>query len=382
MGDFNPLRLTIARKRRRLSSKALADLIGSSPVTISRLENGNNEPEDQTLDALAKALRFPREFFTAGDCDELKTEAASFRSLTAMTARERDAALSAGALAYLLADWVGQRFNLPEPALPDLSFEANPEAAAHTVREQWGLGQQPVSDMVKLLESKGVRVFSLSENTKNVDAFSCWRDATPYVFLNTFKSTEHSRFDAAHELGHLVLHRHGGPQQDDGDPERQDGGIQNPRQAEADANRFASCFLMPTDDISSRVRGVTGLDDLVRAKKRWGVSVAALAYRLNKMGRLTEWQYRNFCIEMNRRGYRTDEPDTLPPERSVVWQKVLGALWHERITKAEIAKELCLPVSELENLVFGLTGAPDPVSRQERPNLRLVEKTPTVSDAL
>lgn len=363
MGAFNPLRLTIARKRRRLSSKALADLIGSSPVTISRLENGNNEPEDQTLDAIAKALEFPRAFFTGGDCDELKTEAASFRSLTAMSARERDAALSAGALAYLFSDWVAQRFNLPEPALPDTSFEADPEAAAHMIRQQWGLGQQPVSDMVKLLESKGVRVFSLSENTKNVDAFSCWRDSTPYVFLNTFKSTEHSRFDAAHELGHLLLHKHGGPHQG--------------RETETEANRFASCFLMPTEDVASRVRGVTALDELVKAKKRWGVSVAALAYRLNKMSRLTEWQYRGFCIEMNRRGYRTQEPDTLPPERSLVWQKVLSTLWNERVTKEHIAAELYLPAAELENLLFGLTGAPDPVSRKAKPILRLVARERT-----
>src|SRR3546814_6566541 len=50
------------------------------------------------------------------------------------------------------------------------------------------------------------------EDTKNVDAFSCWRNGQPFVFLNTFKSAERSRFDAAHELAHLVLHRHGGPQ--------------------------------------------------------------------------------------------------------------------------------------------------------------------------
>jgi Zn-dependent peptidase ImmA (M78 family)/transcriptional regulator with XRE-family HTH domain len=375
VGAFNPVRLTIARKRQRLSSKALADKIGSSPVTVSRWENGYHEPEGNTLDALAKALEFPREFFVGGDCEELKTEAASFRSLTSMTAKERDAALSAGALAYLLSDWVAQRFNLPEPALPDLSFVADPEAAAHTVRQQWGIGQMPISNMVKLLESKGVRVFSLAENNRNVDAFSCWRDSIPYIFLNTFKSTEHSRFDAAHELGHLVLHKHGGPQQGDGDPNTEDGGIQNARLAEAEANRFASCFLMPTEDVASRVRGVTGLDELVRAKKRWGVSVAALAYRLNKMGRLTEWQYRGFCIEMNRRGYRTQEPETLPPERSVVWQKVLGTLWNERITKENIANELCLPVSELENLLFGLTGAPDPALRPDKPMLHLVENS-------
>jgi len=359
MGAFNPLRLTIARKRRRLSSKALADLIGSSPITISRLENGNNEPEEQTLDAIAKALEFPRAFFTGGDCEPLETEAASFRSLTAMSAKERDAALSAGALAYLFSDWVGERFNLPEPALPDMSFEGNAEAAAHTARQQWGLGQQPISNMVKLLESKGVRVFSLSENTRNVDAFSCWRDTTPYVFLNTFKSTEHSRFDAAHELGHLLLHRHGGPHQG--------------REAEIEANRFASCFLMPTDDLTSRVGGVTALNDLVKAKKRWGVSVAALAYRLSKLNRLTEWQYRGFCIEINRRGYRTQEPNSLPPELSLVWQKVLSALWNERITKAHIAAELHLPSAELENLLFGLTGAQDQISQQGKPTLKLVE---------
>lgn len=373
-GSFNPLRLTIARKRRRLSSKALADAIGISPVTISRLENGYHDPEEQTLNALVRVLEFPRKFFTGGECEELKTEAASFRSLTSMTAKERDAALSAGALAYLFSDWVSQRFNLPEPELPDLSL-VDPEAAALTLRQQWGIGQLPISNMIKLLESKGVRVFSLAENNRNVDAFSCWRDAVPYVFLNTFKSTEHSRFDAAHELGHLVLHKHGGPQQGDGDPDREDGGIQNVRLAEAEANRFASCFLMPTQDIASRVRGVTGLDELVRAKKRWGVSVAALAYRLNKMSRLTEWQYRSFCIEMNRRGYRTKEPDTLPPERSVIWQKVLGVLWNERVTKEQIADDLCLPVEELENLLFGLIGATEPIPRQQKPALRLVEKS-------
>ena len=354
----------------------LADKIGVSPVTISRLENGNNEPEEQTVDALACALEFPRMFFMGGDCDELKREAASFRSLTGMTAKERDAALAAGALAYLLSDWIDQRFNLPEPALTNLSDVTDPEAAAQTLRQQWGLGQIPISNMVKLLESKGVRVFSLAENTKNVDAFSCWRDAKPYVFLNTFKSTEHSRFDAAHELGHLVLHRHGGPQQGHEQPDEADDGVNNNnnnRQAEAEANRFASCFLMPTEDVASRVRGVTALDELVNAKKRWGVSVAALAYRLHKMRRLTEWQYRTFCIEMNRRGYRTKEPDSLPPERSVVWQKVMSTLWSERITKEQIATELSLPPAELENLLFGLTGAPEPVARQDKPTLRLVE---------
>src|ERR1700742_2303507 len=148
--------------------------------------------------------------------------------------------------------------------------------------------------MIKLLESKGVRVFSLAENTKTVDAFSSWRNEIPYIFLNTFKSAERSRMDAAHELGHLVLHKHGGPRQG--------------RDAEAEANSFASSFLMPQADVRSRLPFVAKLDDLVVAKKRWGVSVAALAYRLHKLGVLSAWQYRTFCIQINQRGFATKEP--------------------------------------------------------------------------
>jgi transcriptional regulator with XRE-family HTH domain len=95
---FNPKRLSLARKRRRLSSKALAELIGMSPVTVTRLEKAINEPESETVDLLAKKLGFPREFFFGGDVDDVGQEAASFRSLTSMTARERDAALASGSL--------------------------------------------------------------------------------------------------------------------------------------------------------------------------------------------------------------------------------------------------------------------------------------------
>lgn len=342
MSAFNAERLVLARRRRRHSAKTLADLVGVTPVTLSRWENSKTEPEIDVVDKLAAALNFPPAFFYGNSCATPDTETASFRSLKAMSASEREAALAAGAFAYLLADWIADRFDLPEHDLLDLSAESDPEAAAGALRQHWGLGLAPVPDMVRLLEAKGVKLFTLAENTKNVDAFSCWRDETPFAFLNTFKSTEHSRFDAAHELGHLVMHKHGGP-----------GG----RDAEHEANRFASAFLMPADDVRARVRQVYSLSDLIPAKKRWGVSVAALAYRLNKLGILSEWQYRGFCIEMSRLGYRTAEPDGLPPEQSQLWQKVFRSLWADRITRDDIARDLALPATEIDNLVFGLTGS-------------------------
>ncbi|WP_454619026.1 helix-turn-helix domain-containing protein [Bradyrhizobium cenepequi] len=355
---FNPQRLSLARKRRRLSSKGFAELIGMSPVTVTRLESGNNEPDPTTIDLISKKLKFPKEFFYGGDIDDLERGAASFRSLSSMTARERDAALASGSLAYLLSDYVAERFNLPEPKLIDLSHERDPAAAARTIRQAWALGEQPISSMIKLLESKGVRVFSLAENTKNVDAFSCWRNGVPYVFLNTFKSAERSRLDAAHELAHLVLHKHGGPQG---------------RDAELEANSFASSFLMPKADVLSRIPFVGRLDDVVAAKRRWGVSTAALAYRLHKLGVLSDWQYRTFCIQINQRGYRTAEPNGLPREESVLWKKVFTELWTDRISKSQVAAQLHLPADELENLVFGLTSDVAPPERAKgRPSLKAV----------
>jgi Zn-dependent peptidase ImmA (M78 family)/DNA-binding XRE family transcriptional regulator len=360
---LTPSRLTIARKRRRLTIKALAEGAGLSPTTLGRMERGLVEPGPGTLAALAEVLGFPIAFFSGADIDELPREAASFRSLTAMTARERDAALAAGALAALFSDWVGERFELPATDLPALTHGVNPWSAARELRQYWGLGEKPLGSLLRLLEAKGVRVFSLAENTRNVDAFSCWRDGVPYVFLNTVKSAEHSRFDAAHELGHLLLHRHGGPAQDG-------------RAVEVEANGFAAAFLMPEFDVVATIATVTALDRLVQAKRRWGVSVAALNYRLHQLGLLSDAQYRTFCIQINRRGYRTGEPNGLPREESIVWKTIFRELWAEGIVLDQVARSLHIPPAELDNLVRGLIGPPPglpPAARKQgRPVLKLV----------
>lgn len=313
---------------------------------------GLQQPDRSTINALVTVLDYPESFFELDDPKTISTEAASFRSLSSMSAKERDAALSAGTLAFEFVDWVSREFDLPQLEL-DLGspHETDPSTAARLLRTRWGLGEKPIGSMLKLLESKGIRVFSLAEDTKNVDAFSCWRDGEAFIFLNTFKTAEHSRFDAAHELGHLVLHRHGGP-----------GG----RTAETEANQFASAFLMPKTDVLATIPFVSSAAQIIRMKRRWGVSAVALAYRLNKMGLMTEWQY----IQINRR-YRTDEPDPLPHEQSAVWQQVLKELWRDGISRAEIARQIQIPEQELANLMFGLTGELTAVKR-DHPNLRLV----------
>ena len=230
----------------------------------------------------------------------------------------------------------------------DLSSEPDPEAAARSLRQAWGIGERPIGNMVGLLETHGVRVFSLSENTASVDAFSFWRDDKPFVFLNNFKSAERSIFDAGHELGHLVMHRHAGP-----NPERIES---DERAAEREANMFSSAFLMPANDVRSRVPRFIDADSVIRMKARWRVSAVAMASRLHQLRIVSEWQYKTLCIELGKRGYRSGEPVGIERETSIVWKKILSQLWSERVSKNEIARDLHIPLDELEGLIWELSG--------------------------
>ena len=334
---FNHKRLVLARKRRKLTAKRLAECAKVSAVTITRLEKGENQPDDSTVLRLSDALSYPVGFFFGDDPEPINIDAVSFRSMSKMTARDRDAAITAGVLSIELNDWVEERFSLPMVQLLDLSYETQIEAAARSLRQHWGLGERPIGSMIRLLEAHGVRVFALSENTASVDAFSFWKDDKPFIFINNFKTPERSIFDAAHELGHLVLHKHGGPTPS--------------RSAEREADSFASAFLMPRNDIRSRMPNRISTAVILKAKSRWRVSAMAMAYRLHALQLLTDWQYKSICIELGKRGFRSGEPGGIERDESVIWKKVFSQLWIDRTTKTEIAEALNIPLDELEGLI-------------------------------
>lgn len=339
---FNAERLKIARQRRKLSGKALAELSETTAVTISKIENGH-QPEEYTVNKICSALKYPTKFFFMESADILDADTVSFRSLKKMSSAERDASLAAGALGIEIYNWIESKFNLPAPDLIDLSKEReNPETAARLLRQHWGLGEKPIGNVLKLLESRGIRVLSLSENTTNVDAYSFWRNDRPYIFLNQEKSAERSIFDSAHELAHLVLHHHAGAKTD--------------RNAESQADQFASAFLMPSGDVINAASHVFSVRQIIAQKGRWKVSAMALAYRMHRLGMLSEWNYRNICIDLGQLGYRSSEPEGVVRETSTVLAKVLAAMWTRKLTKGDIASDLGIPMEEIESLIFRLTG--------------------------
>lgn len=351
----SPERVELVRLRLGLTKSGFAKALGVDRKTIQRFEAGTHELSPKLLASLEALSGYSKDFFYGEPLEFPEPDAVSFRSLRSLTATTRNAALAAGALAFELDDWIDKHFELPVHSLPHL-HNFPPEDAALALRAQWGVGERPIGNMINMLESHGVRVFSLSEETRHLDAYSFWRNEKPYVFLNTMKTPEHSRFDCAHELGHLVLHKHGGP---------------GHRSAEEEANTFASTFLMPPNDLLAHIPIVNRLSDLITAKKRWRVSVAALAYTLNKHRVISDWHYRGYCIELNKYG-RENEPQGIEPETSQVWQKILTALWQEGISTSHIAKDLHVPEREVRNLLFGIAATTGLPKKNSSGGLRIV----------
>lgn len=360
---FNMGRFDLARQRRGLTKRELAHRLEVTDRTVSNWYN-NQQVDEKNLEKAAEILDFPINFFYGREVEKIQVESVSFRALTKMTARKRDMAISQTILAEMISDWIDQNFDLPLPNVPDLhelrsdfstatigsldETDENdvryyleysyPEACADTVRKAWGLGEQPIPNLIALLESKGIRVFSLTDEAQDVDACCRWTSGRPFIFLNTSRTAERCRFDLAHELGHLVMHKHG---------------IIEGIHVEQEANAFASAFLMPRRSLLADPLRIPSLKSILSKKVIWQVSAAALTYRYNKLGIITDWNATSIYKQLAQRG-RNNEPNPLPHESSLLLDKVFQALVQENFDFSKLTNDLCLNLVEVNNLTFNL----------------------------
>jgi Zn-dependent peptidase ImmA (M78 family) len=243
-----------------------------------------------------------------------------------------------------LRAWIDAHYETPAVDVPTLHKYVGTEAAASAadvVRAKWGLGEAPVGNMVHLLELHGVAVFSAKTQKGSLDAFSFRYGSCPYVLLSTAKSAERGRFDAAHELGHLVLHS---------EAIRATG-----LEAEREADAFASAFLMPAADIRTHVPMNLSLDQILKKKRRWRVAAIALAYRLHELALLSDWLYHTTCVNLSRLGYRSDEPDGIEREASRLLGKVMSDLWTTSGGFEDLCRQLAVEPHDVNDLVFQLS---------------------------
>lgn len=207
---FQGARLRMARELAGLSQAHLAGQVVVSAAAVSQFESGAARPSPETLHVLSVTLDVPVEFFHQ---PLVETHEGFFRSLRRTAVADRRRARAVAHVAHDLAVHAAAAGQFPSGAVPQIrvnSLDAageEIERIAGQVREEWKLPPGPIGNVVDLLEHHGVVVIRLPLGSTDVDAFSLPFNDHPVVVLGTDKNDRaRSRFDAAHELGHLVLH--------------------------------------------------------------------------------------------------------------------------------------------------------------------------------
>lgn len=201
------------------------------------------------------------------------------------------------------------------------------EDVADQTRKAWGLGNGPISDVTLLLENNGVIISKVTLGTIYMDGFSGWDVAsnTPYIILGDDKgSAVRSRFDVAHELGHLILHRNLSPEC-----------IHNPvnnKLIESQAYSFAKAFLLPANIFAEDLY-VVSLDSLRALKIKWLVSIGAMLYRAQDLELTSGKQAKSLWVNYTRRGWKLKEPldDELVPEYPRLLRRAFELIIKKRV---------------------------------------------------
>lgn len=346
---FNPECLTIAREFRGYRKSELASRINVTPSAVTQFENGLAKPNVETLARISMALGFPISFFgNDAAWRSIPTDRCHFRSLKSTAQKHRRRLIAAGAVMERVIAHVDGFVEMPEEqlsrsqhTLTEHSLDEIEETAVQ-VRRDWGLGLGPIPNVVQLLESKGVFVIQLLNDCRDVDAFSFWESGRPYIFLSTEKGVaSRNRFNAVHELGHLLLHG--------------DMCLPGDRTQEKEAHAFAAAFLLPADTFGRECPRRLVWPHFLELKRRWSVSLAAMLHRAHDLCLLSDATYRRASVQLAQKGWRFSEPDEPGLEIPELLANALQLLEGDGHSLRGIADHMGLAENMLRDLVFADT---------------------------
>ncbi|WP_337996643.1 XRE family transcriptional regulator [Oleispirillum naphthae] len=348
---FQSERLTEAREARAITKVALAQLVGRASSTLSNWESGRQTPDPEALEDLARALNVSKAFFLKPPSRH-GVNPIFFRSLVSATASYRK---RCGARLHWMQDisitiqeWVDlPLLNIPNLELPHFKGLRTDdiEAAADACRKHWRLGCGPISDVILAMENAGIVVAYDEVESEALDGMSAWSelDGRPYVLLASDKKTcVRSRFDAAHELAHLILHRNIDSVEF----------ATNLKLIETQAHRFASAFLMPSDSFPAEIPVLT-LDGILALKERWKVSLGAMVYRCKDLEIITDEHASRLFKARSARGWRRREPldDTLEQEATRLLSRSIKLIIEDAgVSIATLLDAIRLPAHDVEVL--------------------------------
>jgi Zn-dependent peptidase ImmA (M78 family)/transcriptional regulator with XRE-family HTH domain len=312
---FNTMMFTTVKDAAGLTQIEIAQHAGVSQATVSKIENGFEEPSRTFLESVAEIAGVPVEIFDSNDDLLLPPTLFDIFHKKRLTLPQKPLK-KANASAQLTRMEVGRllrSFEVPvQLPFPSLSLDEHESAeeVASLVRAMWRVPVGPMPNLVAAVEATGTPVLIADLGHEKLGAMSL--PGAGYgghiILLNGSLPASAQRFALAHEVGHLVMHE----------------GVASPLM-EKEADAFASGILMPASEIRSRLRNVR-FRDLGALKAYWRVSLAALIFRANALGVITERHYRTLNMELNGLpNGRKREPGEFPREEPQLIRNVIEA---------------------------------------------------------
>jgi len=348
MSQFFGQRLRQARLLNLMTQAELAATVGVTRQYIHALEIGDKAPTRELVLALCLPLNVATGFFSEANTTEIKEEQCHFRSRKTTTLTNRQQFIAHGTLFNVLVEHLEADLGFPKVDIPhfDISHASDTdeaiEEAAEKVRKHWALGEGPITNMCRVLEGKaGAVITQFPGISEKVDALSV-SAARPVVVLNPEeRSPARIRFSLAHECGHLVTHF----------------GLETGDEVtEAQADRFASAFLMPRSTFSADFPEASRFEwaKLYEMKRTWGVSVAAILRRAKDLGLIDDTQYYRGNVYLSKSGQRKKEfyDEFVPKEKPTLLRTALVAYQQELERKSSaITEALHVSANMLRRLV-------------------------------
>ncbi len=296
-------RLKSARVMGGLSLQDLADKLKNRVTrqALHKYEKGEFMPDSEMLGLLCDALGVRPDYFYRKT--EVKMGEISFRKRQSFPVKDRKG------LEERAKDKLERYLEL-EKILNistdfSLNFKDKPiksnndvEKVASDLRKAWKLGNDPIFNLIELLEDNKIKVIEI-ESADTFDGLSAWaNDGTvPVIVLNNsnIKSLDRKRFTALHELAHLILNLD----------------EYTEKQKEKFCNYFAGAMLLPEDTLRKEVgnsRTKLLLPELGAIKQQYGISIQAIAYRMKDLNIITFSYFKQFMFFINQSGFKIEEP--------------------------------------------------------------------------
>lgn len=263
-------------------------MVDRSPSTVTKWENGSHSPDAEVLALLGKVLNCPVSWFTkpAAKKKIIQFSFVLSQVLPKIYAHLQNVTWNGSKRVFFLQESLDlPAVNIPFLEIDDYrAIDDEPiEVMAAKCRELWGLGISPVKDLLLTIENSGVICSQFEQGSVVMDGYSQWNEEErrPYIILATDKGNYYrSRFDAAHELGHIVLHRY---------VKRLD--LINFKPIEEQANKFAASFMLPEESFSVELQPYPTLENFVSLKGRWGMSAQAMIHRAKSLELISPLEY-------------------------------------------------------------------------------------------